>query len=55
MMSLFCCKDTKNTVSRKITNRYFVRKGVKIHFAQNSDRKMVFISRGNGKTMDFHD
>ena len=47
MMSLFCCKDTKNIVSRKIMNHYFARNRVKSHFAQNSDRKIVFISRGN--------
>lgn len=47
MMSLFCCKDTKNIVSRKIMNHYFARNGVKSHFAQNSDREIVFISRGN--------
>lgn len=30
MMSLFCCKYTKNIVSRKITTYYFARDGVKI-------------------------
>lgn len=47
MMSLFCCKDTKNIVSRKIKSQYFARNGVKGRFAQNSDREIVFISRGN--------
>jgi Cdc6-like AAA superfamily ATPase len=32
MMSLFCCKDTKNIVSRKITNHYFARNGAKRSF-----------------------
>lgn len=57
MMSLFCCKDTKNIVSRKIKSRYFARNGVK----KVVSRRIVIgglyllVVEMCGKTMDFHD